>query len=142
MYTNPTVADFKGYFTRDFPYGATPDTVQDADIQRGIDETALVINPALMGTQAFYTTCFLYLAAHMMVLNLRASSQGIAGNYDWLINSKGVGNVSEGISIPQRILDNPELAMLAKTPYGAKYLNLILPYLSGQVFTVHGRTHA
>ena len=46
----------------------------------------------------------------------------------------------KSFDIPQRVKDNPEFAMIAKTRYGAKYLSLIFPLLSGQMFTVHGVT--
>lgn len=139
---NPIVQDFKAYFTRDFPYGTTSDTVNDLDIQKAIDECAIMINEDLFTSQDSYTLGFLNLSAHYMVTNLRNSSQGVMGQFSWLQSSKSVGSVSEAISIPQRILDNPELSMLAKTNYGAKFLFMILPQLTGQIFTVHGRTHA
>ncbi len=139
---DPTVADFKAYFTRDFPYGATPETVNDSDIQRAIDEAVLTVSSCAQTTQAFYTLCMEYFIAHILVMNIRASSQGLAGQYDWLVNSKGVGNVSEGLAIPQRILDNPMFSMLSKTPYGVKYLQLILPCLTGVMFSVKGGTRA
>lgn len=146
MYDDPSVDDFKGYFVRDFPY-APPDTddlnfVIDADIQRAIDDTSAMINPDFAADQDGYTRQFLLLAAHNLVMNLRASSQGISGQFAWLQTSKGAGGVSEGITIPQRILDNPELAMLTKTNYGAKYLFMVLPQMIGNVFTVCGRTKA
>lgn len=139
-YVQPTVADFKAFFTRDFPYGATEDTVMDADITRAISTTAINFNEAFFGTQDTYATGFLLLAAHFLVMNLRASSQGIAGGYSWLQTSKAAGNVSEGFQIPEEILKNPVYAMLSKTNYGAQYLMLILPQMAGQVFTVCGGT--
>lgn len=140
MFTNPTVTDFKDFFVRDFPYGATTSTIMDADILRAITEAGITINPCFFTSQGAYQIGFLYLAAHFLVTNIRNSSQGISGNYEWLQSSKSVGSVSEGISIPQRILENPAFAMLSKTAYGAKYLYLILPQLSGNVFTVQGMT--
>jgi hypothetical protein len=50
--------------------------------------------------------------------------------------------VNESYSIPQHILDNPILAMLSKTNYGAKYLSMVLPRIVGQVFIVAGETQA
>lgn len=139
-YTNPSVTDFKNYFTRDFPYGSTDDTVKDSDIAKAISEAAFNINPSLAQDQGQYTMLFLYLTAHFLVLDLRAASQGIAGNYSWLTSSKAVGSVSEGFTIPDRILQNPILSQYSKTYYGAKYLNLILPQLAGQVYVVAGAT--
>lgn len=139
---NPTVRDFKDYFFRDFPYGTSKESVMDQDITSALSDADFNFNPSLFSTQEKYTLGFLCLSAHFLVMNLRASSQGVAGQYAWLQSSKSVGSVSEGLSIPQRILDNPEMAMLSKTTYGAKYLMLILPQLAGQIFSVHGRTHA
>lgn len=140
-YTNPTVDDFKNFFTRNFPYSSDPTLgVTDTDIANAEIETQYQINQCLFEDQNSYNLGYLYLSAHNLVMNIRASSQGLSGQYDWLINSKAVGNVSEGISIPQRILDNPIYSMLSQTPYGVKYLGMILPFLSGVMFTVPGRT--
>lgn len=141
-YINPVVTDFKSYFVRDFPYGITSSAVMDSDINNAILDTSLFINSGLFSTQASYTNGFLLLTAHFLVMSLRASTQGIAGQYSWLQASKSVGSVSESFSIPQRILDSPEFSMLSKTNYGAKFIFLILPQLSGQVFAVGGGANA
>lgn len=142
MYTNPTVADFKAYFTRDWPYGNDNKSVMDVDITKAIAQAGFNFNQALFSTQDRYTMGFLYLTAHYLVVDLRMAAQGISGSYPWLQTSHAAGSVSESLQIPQRILDNPVFAMLSKTNYGAKYLALILPQLVGNVFTVRGRTHA
>lgn len=141
-YTNPTVAEFKAHFFRDFPYGTATNTVQDADITKAISEAAYNFNPGLFSSQANYTLGFLYLTAHYLVMDLRASAQGIQGNYPWMSVSKSVGSVSESTAIPERIMANPILAMLSKTYYGAKYLSLVLPNLVGNVGIVGGATQA
>lgn len=139
----PTVQDFKDYFFRDFPYGTDLDTsVLDADITKAYGQTNFNFNPGLFSDQQNYTIGYLLLAAHFLVIDLRMSSQGISGRYSWVQASKSVGSVSESFSIPQRILDNPELAMLSQTNYGAKFLQLILPQLAGQIYSVFGGTHA
>lgn len=139
-YSNPSIADFKGYFNRDFPYGNTFEQVMDDDITKGLADAGTFINQTLFSSQSNYTVAYLLLAAHNLVLNLRASSQGITGQYNFLQNSKGAASVSESFAIPQRILDDPMFSMLTKTNYGAKYLFQILPLLSGQMFVVAGRT--
>ena len=136
MFTTPTIAEFKSKFSRDFPYGSDTTTVMDADITSALGDAAFGINSELFGTQENYTLGYLLLTAHNLVLNLRASSQGIAGQYSFLQGSKGVGSISESFAIPQRILENPILAMYCKTHYGAKYISFVLPMLSGQMFTV------
>lgn len=142
-YAPPSVADFKAYFTRDFPYGTDPaTTVLDADIQKALDQAGFNFNESFFSTLAQFKMAYLYLAAHYLVLDLQMASQGVAAQFNWLEQSKSVGSVSQSFSIPQRILDNPEFSYLTKTPYGAKYLTLILPQITGQVFAVRGRTHA
>lgn len=140
-FTNPTVSDFQNYFVRDFPYGVDPNTcILDADISKAFGQTNININKNLFSTQEAYTIAYLLLAAHYLVVDLRMSSQGINGQYNFLETSKSVGSVNQSFTIPQRILDNPYVSMLTKTSYGAKYLELILPQLSGQVFITYGRT--
>jgi len=141
-YENPSIADFKARFSRDFIYGTDPATnVTDDDIQLALDDAAIVINVDLFVSQAVYDRGFLFLAAHCLCLNMREGSQGISGQFNWVTAGKSVGSVSENYSIPQRILDNPEFAAFSKTNYGAQYLVMILPLLSGAVFSVRGRTH-
>ncbi len=141
MYTAPTVAQFQAQFIRDFPYGTDPNvSVLPQDITNAFAIAEISINQALWSSQTQYTIAFNLLAAHFLVLTLRASSQGLNGQYNWAQNSKSVGSVSESFSIPQRILDNPDFMAYTKTNYGAQYLNLLWPQLSGQMFTVLGRT--
>lgn len=142
-FLNPSVNDYKQYFTRDFMYGTDPQTsVLDSDIAKAYGQVNFQINPCLFNVQENYTLGYLWLAAHWLVVDLRASSQGIAGRYNWLEQSKAVGNVSASYGIPQRILDNPTFAMLTQTQYGAKYLQLLLPGLTGVMFTARGHTGA
>ena len=138
----PTISDFKAHFFRDFPYGTSLDTIQDADIIKAMLEADTGINAGLFTSQASYTLGYLYLTAHYLVMDLRASSQGISGSYSWLTASKGVGSVNESFSIPQWILEHPVLAMFSKTNYGAKYLCMVIPMLAGQVYAVGGQTQA
>ena len=112
MYLNPDIPTFQAYFYRDFPYGTDPQvSILDQDIAKAYGQVNFAINPYLFTNQENYTLGYLYLAAHWLVTDLRASSQGIAGQYNWLEASKGVGSVSSSFSIPQRILDNPRFAM-------------------------------
>lgn len=140
-YNNPSVADFKNQFTRDFPYGTDADvSVLDQDIASSFLYSNASINQELWADQGTYTLAYLLLSAHFMVMNLRASSQGINGQYNWAQNSKSVGSVSESFSIPERISNNPALMAYTKTNYGAQYLNLLWPVLLGQVFAISGTT--
>lgn len=140
-YTNPSVQDFKDYFTRDFPYGTDPEeNVLDSDIAKAFQLTNINFNPCFWNSQGAYNVGYFLLSAHYLTMNLRASSQGINGQFNFLEQSKSVGSVSQSFGIPQRFLDNPDWAMIARTNYGAQYLQLILPQLTAQVFSVHGST--
>lgn len=138
---NPSVAQFKAQFIRDFPYGGDPDSaVLDGDIANSYQFTNMNINQGLFCDQGSYTLGYLLCSAHYLVMNLRASSQGINGQFAWLEQSKGVGSVNASFAIPQRILDNPYWSAFSKTNYGLAYLHILLPQLSGQMFSVAGRT--
>lgn len=140
-YANPSVADFKNQFVRDFPYGTDQNvSVLDSDIAYAFQFVNVNMNQALFADQGSYTLGYNLLAAHYLVMNLRSSSQGINGQFNFLQNSKGVGGVSESFSIPQRILDNPDWSILAKTNYGAAFLQLIIPQLAGQMYIAYGTT--
>ncbi len=137
----PTVANFQAQFFRDFPYGSDPAVaVLPQDITNAFNLVDMKINRALWDTQGTFTIAYLLLAAHYLVISLRNSSQGLNGQYNWAQNSKAVGSVNESFTIPQRVIDNPELMMLTKTNYGAQYLELLLPQLAGQMFSVRGST--
>lgn len=152
-FTLPTIQEFKDYYFRDFPFQPTPDPipdppivididsyVQDMDIQKAFDKADNWNNDCFFSTQKSFTIGFMLISAHYLAMGLRASSQGISGQFDWGASSKSVGSVSISTSIPQRILDNPEFAYLAKTNYGAEYLMMILPQLSGVIYMTPGGT--
>ena len=138
----PTVAEFKAQFYRDFPYGSTPDTVMDADIQKALVEADFIVNPALFSTQESFSFAFNYAAAHYLVMDFKNSSQGLGSSFNWIESSKSVGSVSQGFSIPDLIMKNPQLAYFSKTGYGAKYLSLILPLTFGNIGIAEGATLA
>lgn len=143
-YTQPTVQNFKDQFFRDFPYGGTSGdltTIQDQDIVNAIAQMADFINQNLFTSQGDYQSAALQLSAHYLVLNIRASSQGIAGKFPWLTSSKGVGSVSEGFSIPEELLKNPVYSILASTRYGVNFFMTVYPRLAGQMFATYARTN-
>jgi hypothetical protein len=140
-WTDPTVSEFQAYFNRDFPYGNSDlSTVQDADITKALIQQQGTINQLLFYSQSVYTIGAMLLAAHFLVQNLRASSQGIAAKFDWATNAKSIAAVSASFSIPDRILDNPEFSIYAATTYGVQYLGMVIPLLTGQMFPVAGGT--
>ena len=141
MFTNPGVADFKTFFTRDFPYGTDPNaSVLDTDIAKAFQFTNINMNKQLFDCQASYNVGYLLLSAHYLVMNLRASSQGLSGQFNFLQQSKNVGQVAEAFGIPQRILDNADWSMLCKTNYGAQFIQLVLPQMGGQIWNAYGTT--
>lgn len=142
-YENPAVADFKSTFYRDFPYGTDAAiSILDQDITRAFTYTNININPDLFADQSAYSIAYLLLSAHYLVMNIRMSSQGLNGQFNFAQQSKSVGSVAEAFGIPQRVLDNPDWAILCKTNYGATYIQILLPQLAGNIFSVCGTTRA
>lgn len=148
-YINPTIEEFKTFFARDFPFQpeVTPpdqpnssEYIQDSDIERAQLEASCYVNQCLFKDQSCYSAGFNYLTAHNLAINIQNSSGGISSQFDWNTASKGVGNVSVGLSIPDKILKNPQFALLTKTAYGAKYLEMVYPYLIGAAYSVAGAT--
>lgn len=138
----PTIAEFKAQFSRDFPFSGTSDSVMDSDITKAIFQASFNVNESLFADETSFKFAFNYLAAHYLVMNLKASSQGLNGGFSWLESSKSVGSVSQSFAIPQSILDHPILSMFSKTSYGAMYLSLVLPLTYGQVNAIGGGTIA
>jgi hypothetical protein len=140
-YVNPSVAEFKDYFFRDFPFGSDPETqVVDQDVTRAFQQTNIGISQKYFTSQASYTVGYNLLSAFYLVQNLQASSQGINGQYSFLEQSKSVGNVSQSFALPEAFTKNPFFAMLVKNNYGAQYFQMIYPQLVGTMYTVRGRT--
>lgn len=140
-FTAPTIANFEAQFIRDFPFssditvGVTP-----TDIVNAFNVVDMSINQGLWASQQQYTYAYLLLAAHYLVIAVRASSQGLNGQANWAQNSKAVGAVNEAFTIPEWIVRNPTFMGLSKTNYGMQYLQLALPNMSGQMFNAFGAT--
>ena len=116
--------------------------VQDQDITNAFDEAQVEFNTALFQSDADTTLGFLYLTAHFLCNDLKASSQGINAPGAFPVASRSAGNVSESYSVPQAYLDSPIYSMYTQSSYGMKYLMLILPMLTGNVQAVWGGTRA
>jgi len=112
--------------------------VSDLDITNAYAEACITFNDALFDDDDDIVLGYLYLAAHYLVNDLNAGGQN--SSQAGLANSRSVGNVSESYSIPQWQLDDPILSFYAGSSYGRKYLNLILPRLTGNIATVEGCT--
>ncbi len=140
-FANPSISDFRQFFARDFPFGTDINTsVLDSDIVKAFSLTNVNFNQDLWANQESYAVGYNLLSAHYLVMNLRASSQGINGQFAFLEQSKSVGSVSQSFAIPQRVLDNPDWAILMKTNYGAAFLQLVIPQMAGQMFIAYGST--
>lgn len=138
-FTTPTPADFKSRFDRDFAFAVDQTDVtkvRDKDLNTAIGQAGLNFNPGLFAAQAGFAEAYLLLTAHFLCVNLLASSQGLGGAGEWLVNQKAVGNVSASFDVPERIKRSPFLAALSKTSYGMTYLQIITPLLVGNVLGV------
>ena len=140
VYTDPTVADFKARFVRDWSYGGTPQTVMDADVTNALADAATNINPYLFQNQAEYSQAFLYLAAHHLVTSFQASRLGTSSSWDWLQTGRSVDSVSESFEIPDWIMKDKYLAYLTTTQYGAKYCSIVAPRMVGNVWSTQAIT--
>lgn len=139
----PTVAEFKTFFVRDFPFGTDIETsVLDADIEKAFLQTNAKFNEEFFAEQNEYTLGYLYLSAHLLSMNLRASNAGYAGKFDWGITSQSVGSVSQSMNLPESISKNPLYAWLVSTSYGVEYLIMILPELIAPFGIAGGATLA
>jgi len=142
-YVLPSVADFKSRFDRDFGF-STDQTdvsrVRDKDVTIAYTQARANFNEGLFANQSTFSECQMLLAAHYLCTNLLASSQGLGGSAQWLTNAKAVGNVSEGFTVPDRILRSPTLSAYSKTLYGMTYLSIISPLLVGNFACLAGNT--
>ena len=136
-----TVAEFKTWFYRDFPYSNDDTGIQDADILKAFAEASLNFNPSFFSTEDEQKLGFLYLAAHYLVIDIQNSSQGLGGKYEGIMSSKSVGSVSVGYTIPDWVMGHPIYSLLSQSKYGMKYLSLIIPSLVGNITAVRGATH-
>ena len=141
MLIDPTIAEFKEFFLRDFPYGDDiNDHVLDSDIVKSNKEAKFNIRKTFFSEQEEYTRAFLYLSAHHLVLSLRNSIQGLNSSFNSVVSSKSVGGVSESYEIPVWLLKTPVYMQLSKTGYGSQYLFMMMPYLIAPIFSVEGAT--
>ncbi len=120
-----------------FSLGAGDNTrkqyVSDAQINGAILDAQFSVNPGFFSTQQMFTRAYLYLAAHELADKLLMQFTGVKGTYSWLTAAKTVGDVSQSFAIPKDILGNPFWASLARTRYGAKYIEIVYPLTIGNV---------
>ena len=123
--------------------GAGDDTtkryVRDKDIQRA-QTAAFNSFPCDTFETSQIPYAFNLLSAHFLLLNIQASSQGLRGQGEWLVNSKSVGDLTASYTIPDKIAQSPFLSPMTKTPYGLQYLGILAQYLVGNFASVPGMT--
>lgn len=161
----PLYEDFKSYFVNDIVYyannfyqciknssGYIPTNTtywkqinnnvlnytQDADIIRAIAEANVNFNEGLFESKEEAKLLFMYLVAYYLTIDFQNAANANGGF--GLVQSKSVGSVSESYAIPQFFLNKPQFALYAQNGYGRKYLNMILPYLTGNIILARGRT--
>lgn len=135
-WTSPTVTEFKSFFVRDFNFAPASDPdntdyVMNSDITKAINEGLINFNAGLFGTDDQVTNVFMYLAAFCLVRNIQNSAKGLSSQSKFPINSKSVGSVSVSYSIPEKYANDPFLSQFLQNGYGARYLELALPYTIG-----------
>ena len=117
------------------------DYIWDEDIEKAFKEAKLSFNTGLA-----YGDCdqvkhlFYYLTAHYLVQDISTSRDGLLSSGNNSIASKSAGNVSLSYAIPEMFLKSPIMNYYTKTGYGLKYLNLVYPYMIGNIGVVQGRT--
>lgn len=143
-----TVADFKTYFDRAFPYGPLITDVRDSDIEKAFKEACAVFNASIYVVEPAPTTileqpqviAFLYLTAHYLVQDISMGQQGLSSAGQFIVSSKSVGSVSIAYGVPEKFLNDPNFAYFITTKFGLKYLSLTTPALVGNVSVVKGCT--
>lgn len=111
---------------------------QDNDIIRAIAEAKVNFNEGLFDDECTAKLLFLYLVAFYLTIDFQNALNANGGF--GLVQSKSVGSVSESYAIPQFFMNKPQFAMYAQNGYGRKYLNMLLPYLTGNIILAKGAT--
>lgn len=119
---------------------STDNYVSDDDITCAFGEAVVNFNQMLWGDDATIKMMYLYLTAHYLINDIKAANGGVAATPIFLVTDRKVGNVSESYGIPQTYLNNPLYSYLATTPYGAKYLSLLIVRMVGNVVSAAGAT--
>lgn len=112
----------------------------DSLISEAFGEAKINFDPSLFETCNDTARVFYYLAAHYLVIDINANACPFALGVSGLLNSKSVGSVSASFGLPQWVLNDPNLGLYAQTQFGLKYLSLLLPYMTGQIMLVQGKT--
>lgn len=148
-YIQPTTAEFKAFFDRDFDFATEQATetsvgdlsrVRDRDIERAYIEANANFNVALFVSQAQYAQAFLYLSAHYLCHDMASAQEGLSSKFTWLAAQRSVGDVFEGYFVPDMVKKSPWAMFITSTKYGAKYYSLVKPLMIGNIIAIEGMT--
>jgi len=142
----PTTDDFRSRFDRDFVYGTGKECVRELDITNALADALPLFNTSLWSSSAQMKTAFLFLSAHLLVLNLQAAGgpssrvtgKGAGNTGGGVIQSKSVGSVSLNYTIPESLANSRILSQFLRTDYGQRYLHMMAPRLVGNVSIARG----
>lgn len=112
--------------------------ISDNDISRAFVEARQNFNPQLFPNCESMTMAFCYIAAHYLVVDMNNAMNAFTIGNTGIVTSKHVGSVSESYAQPQWVNTYPPLAPFARTGYGMKYVELILPRLKGNIIFTKG----
>ena len=112
--------------------------ITESDIIKAFAEAKVNFNPELFENCDEALTVYYYLAMHYLVIDITNALNPMTTGFIGFTQSKSVGSVSEGYSVPTWMLNNPLLSGYAQTGYGRKYLSLIQPYLVGNIIFTPG----
>lgn len=116
------------------------DYISDEDVEKAIEQASVLIPYQKIRDERTLRLCELWLTAHCLVHDIRTSNSGLGSRYDFPLQSKSVGSISQSYGIPRRFLDSEAFSFYITSGYGMKYLALALPYCIGTVRVAFGRT--
>lgn len=140
-WVQPTPQAFQAFFVRDFEFTTDPanlELVSINDINRAMTDASDNFPSGLFSNNNVAINAFMYLAAFCMVRNIQMATKGLASQGKFMISGNAVGGVSTSFSIPEQYMKDPFLSSLTGNQYGQRYLELILPYLVGNVSVARG----
>lgn len=115
------------------------DYILDADITKAFGEAEQVFNQGLYTKDGYIERAYLYLTAHYLVMDIRASKAAF-DTPSGVLSSRSVGSVSASYSVPEKWLKSDLLYPYTLSNYGIKYLSLTAPMLIGNVHGIVGTT--
>ncbi len=115
------------------------DYITDNDLYKAFGQARNSFNINLfLNNKDKMKIAFLLLTAHYLVMDLNMANSNGVGSF--LITSKSVDGVSASYGIPQKYLQSPYYSYFASTSFGLKYLQYLIPFTIGAVYTIRGTT--